>query len=378
MQETDKNTAWHNTGIDLEGFSDLQSYADIINKLIRQQYALDLPFPSTLAEGDLPDPVPLTTDKLLFLLLTYPQFQVRSYLINYIKEILLIKNRDLPDSINCGPVFYPENSQLARKSVVDYPLTNDEAESILNISELILLYYLYTRDSDFLTSECFNILLRVCRFWAIIINNPKNSELWPAEKISREHIQKIASETLRLTIEIIGYLKAESSWLYEDLREQNKFSEIKETTIWKKIIQKASSVSGDLFDITSLKDISKKLGNKKDFPHSMYNQANQYLSGKNESIGDENSLSSVWLNIVFQCFGFSISDKKLRLTPTLPADWKFCRFVFHYRNSMLRLEASSATFKATNLSSNPVDIMVFDNVMRIHGLGEETINLKNI
>jgi hypothetical protein len=378
MQDTDKNITWKNPGIVVEGSPPLQAFLSGVNKLIGQQYSIVLPSPQTVEEAGILHPAFLTTDKLLFLLINYPQPQVRKLLKRYIKEILHITNQNLPAGIHSGPAFYPEIADNNVSSELDYPLRNEDVESILKISETVLFYNAYTGDPDFLTSDSFNMVLRVSRFWASFLSNPKTSELWLAEKGSLAYLQIIAAETLKFALEFIGYLKAESSWLYEDLREQNKFSEIKETSSWKKIIHKEGAGKVNKYDFASFPEINNKLVPENDFSDYIRNLANQYMSENEEFIMDENTLSSIWLNIIYHCFGLSISEKILKLVPSLPVDWRLCKLVIHYRKSVLELEITSEKMKVTNLSANPVDIKVLDRKIRVPGLSKEMLTFNDL
>lgn len=374
MQDTNKNMTWQKPRIVVDGNPPLQAFMNNVTELIGQKLSTDLPTPTAIAKGVI-HPKILTMDKLLFLLLNYPQTQVRNHLKKWMKMTLQFTNQHLPPGINCGPVFYPEILGTTGTSEEEYLVRNEDVESILKLSEAVLLYNSYTNDQDFLTSDNFNMLLRVSRFWASFLNNKKISTHWLKEKGSLEYLEKTATDTMQFTLDFMGYLKAESSWLYEDLREQNKFSEIKETTCWKKIIRKESLGKGKIYEISSIPDIKIKLVKKEDFSDYMYNLSEQYAAEKKELIMDEDTLSSIWLNIVYCCYGLTISDNKLKLLPSLPAGWTLCKLVIHNRNSMFELETTTENFKVTNLSTHPVDIIVLNERIRVPGLSEEILNI---
>lgn len=375
MQDTSKNINWHNHRIVAVGSPHLQSFINSVTYLIGQQQLTGFPSPLVKPDGDKIPPNILTADKLLFFLITNPQDQLRKYLKRRMKEMLHFTNQNLPAGITSGPVFYPETTGITVTTEEKYLIRNDYVEYIIKLSEAVLLYKAYTDDPDFLTSDSFNLLLQVSRFWASFFSNQKNSAHWLTEKGSLEHLEKIAAETLQFTIDFIGYLKTESSWLYEDIREQNKFSEIKETNCWKKIILKERTGKGEIYDFTSFPDIKNKLSNKEYFSDYLHNLAKQYKYEKKELIIDEDTLSSIWLNIVYRCYGLIISEKKLKFMPSLPSGWKFCSLVIHYRNSVLELEITSEKMKVTNLLSIPVDIKILDKEIRIAGLSKEMFNI---
>lgn len=375
MQNTDKNIIWHKSRIVVGDNPLMQSFFNSVTELIGQKHSPGLPSSSAVAMEEIVLPQILTSDKLLFFLLNYPQAQVRSLLKRNIKEILHLLNQNLPAGIICSPLFYPEITGNSGTSEEEYQIRNFDTESMLKLSEAILLYNAYTDDHDFLTSDSFNMLLKISRFWASFLNNTYSSSLWLAEKKSLDHLKIIAAETLQFTLDFMGYLKAESSWLYEDLREQNKFSEIKETTFWKKIILKERSDIEKTNDLTSFSDIKNKLVKRNDFTDYIYNLAHQDTTKPNGLIIDNNILSSLWLNIVFHCYNLNIIEKKLTLTPSLPIDWELCSLVLHYRNSYFEVESTIEKIKVTNLSAIPVDIIISGEEIRVSGFSKQILTI---
>jgi maltose phosphorylase len=130
----------------------------------------------------------------------------------------------------------------------EWEITFEEIHRNGAIAYAIYDYINYTGDKEYLAPYGFEVLLGISRFWCQRVN-------WSAEKQqyvmlgvtgpneyennvnNNFHTSYMAVWTLKYTLEVIAYLKAEFPFLFEELITKWKFSEIQETEKWQDIIK---------------------------------------------------------------------------------------------------------------------------------------------
>lgn len=352
MQE--KEYKWYKPEIEVEGNQELQSVINQVIKLIEANLKNGSIFTDFIS-GDISKKPDLLDRNVLLLLLTgFPQELVRKYLKRTIREKLRSVIPKYPESFGSGPLFYPEIVCREDDAQSVSHLLDEDLHIFIKASEAFLVYHNYTSDPDLFMSDGFNILLLLSRFWSSYLSNSENQGDIKIKNVHQSEIQLTAVEILRLTLQAIGYLKAESSWLYEDLREQNKFSELKETSCWKKIIQKERSQKGRRVTTQYYFDV----------PTSGFveNELNGYIRMHLPSVidgsADLSMLSKILIEVLFECLGFSVSDNHLSIKPQMPEGWKKCKACIHFRNLVVEVLILPSKLELKNLTNKTMVVKV--------------------
>lgn len=369
MQE--KLDSWYRPYFQINGNTRAQNFINRFTELLDKNFANILPNQGIHLEKGNKYPDLLNPYVLLLMLASFPQVQVRTLLKRQVKYIMGEINQKFPEGIASGPLFYPEivcnDEVLAEAELVE----NEDFHSIKRVSEAVLIYNHYAADPDFLTSEGFNTQLFLSRFWASVLSSQKTISEWVKMGISLPELHVIASETLQLTLNFINSLKRDNSWMYEDLREHNKFSELKETACWKKIIQESATIKMENPGISDMLIIPQKRFIENELPEVISN----YFSFVNDGTADLNLLCEIYVKVIFQCFGITISDHFVCLKPKLPAGWEKCKVRLHFRNKTIEAELSSAEISLKNLSPEALSVKLNELLVSIPGNREVCIKL---
>lgn len=326
-----------------------------------------------LAKKQIPDTLNLHV--LMHLLFSNPQPRIRRFFLRNIRKSLQNTVKSLSREIHTGPLFYPFITKVPDKKSKVNSIKNSDLEQLCQISEALLLYQVYTDDTEYLTSGGFDIQLVLSRIWSALLDNPANLEKWDYENNSRMDLTEIASQVMRMTLDNIAYLKADHSWMYEDYRENYQFSEIKETAIWKKIINQTPGIRTECLwsalvarNGINLKDVS--------FQEYLKNITDRYKSGPQDNTGATmpEILAAVRNNIVLYCTGFILSGRKPSFRPVLPAGLDSYRIPLHMRNTLIELDASSLRLVIRNLSPVRLDLELTGQNTSIAGFGEISLD----
>ncbi|MFW6246035.1 MAG: family 65 glycosyl hydrolase domain-containing protein, partial [Tangfeifania sp.] len=172
------------------------------------------------------------------------------------KNLLLYRHKHLDKAIenaqklgfNHYAALYPMVTINGEECHNEWEITFEEIHRNGAIAYAIFNYINYTGDKEYLAPYGFEVLLAISRFWRQRVN-------WSAEKEkyvmlgvtgpneyenninNNFHTSYMAVWTLKYTLEVIDFLKKEFPFLFEELVKKWKFSEISETTAWKKIIE---------------------------------------------------------------------------------------------------------------------------------------------
>ena len=304
---------------------------------------------------DQPMPLPelLQGKALIVLLANLPEEEVGELLYMKIQEFLDHKNKHQLSVFSETPSFYPENKPVSEISEDHRKIIDNEMEMMGVISQSLLLFHHYTGNMEFISSRTFEIHLAISRFWASLLSGwfkVKNLPFEPGEKNSNHCA--IASRFLELSLRIIAYMKAENAWTYKDLKEKNRFSELRETAVWKEFItaesKKSCSKTGK--QDSSLYD--------EDINQAIQNQHAEYLYG---------FLSDV--------AGVEVTEKGLNLLPVLPENWVSWSFKLHFRKSVLDIGITDRNFQIANQSEKPISLKVIGQEMTLNPGENKTIKL---
>ncbi len=172
------------------------------------------------------------------------------------RKLLLYRHRHLTKAIenaeklgfNSGAALYPMVTINGEECHNEWEITFEEIHRNGAIAYAIFNYVNYTGDNDYLAPYGFEVLLAISRFWSQRVN-------WSAEKQkyvmlgvtgpneyenninNNFHTNYMAVWTLKYTLEVIDFLQKEYPFLYGELVNKWKFSELKETYRWKEIIE---------------------------------------------------------------------------------------------------------------------------------------------
>jgi len=173
------------------------------------------------------------------------------------KNLLLYRHKHLNKAIENAQklgfknhaALYPMVTINGEECHNEWEITFEEIHRNGAIAYAIYNYINYTGDKEYLAPYGFEVLLAISRFWSQRVN-------WSSEKQkyvmlgvtgpneyenninNNFHTSYMAVWTLKYTLEVIGFLKKEFPFLFEELVKKWKFNEIFETTGWKKIIEK--------------------------------------------------------------------------------------------------------------------------------------------
>ena len=315
----------------------------------------------------------LETHVLLLLMLGYPTAEVRSYYLKKMKQLLNSTVKNLPEEIHTGPVFYPGivSANPDEKSLRQ--IGSRDIELLIAISDSLLLYNLFTEDKEYLLSGGFDLQLVLSRLWASLFRNQPSPVALKAETADYHQVIETAGRILHMTLGNISYLKSENSWMYEDFRENYRFSEIKETAAWKEIIRKSGIAGSDGWST-----LMKKM--KMDDLHQDGRSQRTDIftdTSPDKPFGSEsrlNHLASRWNSTLLYCLGFSLKNRHPVLHPVLPGDWNSFCFQFHLRNTVLEIEADRQKFVLHNLTTNSISLILNNRTREIHGNESLSVN----
>jgi maltose phosphorylase len=186
---------------------------------------------------------------LPFFLSTAPQEVSRNLLIYRHKHLpKAIENAEKLGFNNCA-ALYPMVTINGEECHNEWEITFEEIHRNGAIAYAIYNYINYTGDKEYLAPYGFEVLLGISRFWSQRINWSEAKQKYvmlgvtgPNEyenNINNNfHTSYIAVWTLKYTLEVIDYLKINFPYLYDELKQKWKFTELSETARWKDIIEK--------------------------------------------------------------------------------------------------------------------------------------------
>ncbi len=308
-----------------------------------------------LDELSYPIPIPglLQGKALIFLLANLPEEEIGELLYMKIQEFLEQKNKHQQSVFNETPTFYPENKPVAKVSEEHRKIIDNEMEMMGAISQSLLLFHHYTANLEFISSRTFEIHLAISRFWASLLSGwfkVKNLPFEPGEKNSS--FCSLASRFLELSLRIITYMKAENAWTYKDLKEKNRFSELRETAVWKEFITAESR-----------KSCSKTGKQDSALDNEVVNQANQ------------NEHAEHWFGFLSNVAGFEVTEKGLSLLPVLPEKWVSWSMKLHFRKAVIDMGFTERNFHVSNISEQPINLNVFGKELTLNPGQNKTIKL---
>jgi hypothetical protein len=314
----------------------------------------------------------LNIHRLMLVLMNTPQPLVRKHLLKGIKDELQKMIKNLPDEIHSGPLFYPDAKTKPKLPEKAARIQKTDVFIIQKISRALLLYETYSDDKEYLTAGGFIIQLIISRLWSSLLRNTQVAE-WQSDSDVSDMIYATARQVLQRTLGNINYLKAENSWMYEDYREQYQFSEIKETALWKDIINQLSanpaqnrrSLVSDQYNIW-----------KEDIPGFLNTLRNMGVPGSvasSDPAFESEFLAKIWNTAMFICLGLSLENHKPTFSPFLPPGWKSFRIPVHLRNTILEFDADKHRCIVRNKTPNSLDIMLYNRAYSITGFDEITV-----
>ncbi len=315
----------------------------------------------------------LDTHVLLLLMLGYPTAEVRRYHLKKMKQLLNSTVKNLPEEIHTGPVFYPGTVLANPDEKSQKQISPKDIERLIAISDSLLLYNLFTEDREYLLSGGFDLQLVLSRLWSSLLRDQSSPDALKAETADYHQVMEKAGRVLHMTLGNISYLKSENSWMYEDFRENYRFSEIKETAAWKEIIRKSGIAGSDGWS-----SLMKKM--KMDELHqdgrSQLTDLFTDISPDKQSGSESrlNHLASRWNSTLLYCLGFSLKNRHPVLHPELPGDWNSFCFQFHLRNTVLEIEADRQKFVLHNLTTNSISLILNNRTREIQGNESLSVN----
>lgn len=305
------------------------------------------------ASHQMPLPELLQGKALIVLLANLPEDEVGELLYMKIKEFLDQKNKHHLSVLKETPSFYPDNKQVSEISDEKRKIIDNEMDMMGVITQSIVLFHHYTGNLEYISSRTFEIHLAISRFWASLLSGwfkVKNLPFEPGEKIN--NLCSLASRFLELSLKIINYMKAENAWTYKDLKEKNRFSEIRETAIWNEFITAES------------KKASTKTGKQ---------ETGLVIESLNQST--ENKDADFLYNFIINIAGMDVTEKGLYLLPVLPEFWKSWRMKLHFRKVVLNLYTEEEHFHIENVSNSTVMLTAIGQEMTILAGESKTIKL---
>lgn len=290
---------------------------------------------------------------LIVLLANLPEEEVGDLMYMKIQEFLDQKNKHNLSVFNETPSFYPDNKQASEITEEKRKFIDNEMDMMGIITQSIVLFHHYTGNLDYISSRTFEIHLAISRFWASLLTGwfkEKNLPFEPGERIS--NLCSLASRFLELSLRIITYMKAENAWTYKDLKEKNRFSELRETAVWKEFITAESRKA-------SSKNVKQETG--------------LYIEALHQ--GKANKHADSWYNFMRYVAGIEITEKGLYLLPVLPENFISWQMKLNFRKAILDLRMTEEHFNIKNVSVTPVTLTVIGQVLTIQQGENKTINL---
>ena len=186
---------------------------------------------------------------LPFYLATAPQDVSRNLLVYRHKHLRkAIENAEKLGFKN-NAALYPMVTINGEECHNEWEITFEEIHRNGAIAYAIYNYINYTGDKEYLAPYGFEVLLAISRFWSQRVNWSEAKQKYvmlgvtgPNEyenNINNNfHTNYMAVWTLKYTLEAINYLKINFPYLYDELQQKWKFTELSETARWKDIIKK--------------------------------------------------------------------------------------------------------------------------------------------
>ena len=310
-------------------------------------------------------------EKELFLFMTcLPQLHVRKYLMAKVNKLFKDSEYFSDDDVGSNPPFYP---QILYHDQSHFAHISDKSiDEILSVSRAINLYYRYSADYEYFMSEGFTTQLMLSRFWSAFLDQ-RNSILNPAFiKDINVEAENTALETLLCTMELIGILKSEFSWIYEDLRERNKFSEIKEVASWRKWISADEEKSGNSKDTGAEKSFGIERPGGIKLIEKLTLEAENFQKGSLGKATDLTYLSTVWTDLILSLTGIDLRDDRLFFNPYLPEKWKFFSFNLQFRDKVLSISLKPGEMQVSETPSRGSQERIYPEkiLLKTSGPGE--------
>jgi maltose phosphorylase len=171
------------------------------------------------------------------------------------KNLLVYRHKHLGKAIenaqnlgfNNNAALYPMVTINGEECHNEWEITFEEIHRNGAIAYAIYNYINYSGDKEYLAPYGFEVLLGISRFWSQRVNWSEEKQKFvilgvtgPNEYENNVnnnfHTNYVAVWTLKYTLEVIGYIKKEFPYLFEELVRKWKFNELKETERWKNII----------------------------------------------------------------------------------------------------------------------------------------------
>ncbi len=186
---------------------------------------------------------------LPFYLSTAPQEVSRNLLVYRHKHLHKAIENAQKLGFNGSAALYPMVTINGEECHNEWEITFEEIHRNGAIAFAIYNYINYTGDKEYLAPYGFEVLLGISRFWSQRINWSKAKQKYvmlgvtgPNEYENNVnnnfHTNYIAVWTLKYTLEVIDYLKINFPYLFDELKQKWKFTELLETARWKDIIEK--------------------------------------------------------------------------------------------------------------------------------------------
>ncbi len=186
---------------------------------------------------------------LPFFLATAPQKVSRNLLIYRHKHLDKAIENAKKLGFKGGAALFPMVTINGEECHNEWEITFEEIHRNGAIAYGIYNYINYTGDKEYLAPYGLEVLLAISRFWSQRVNWSEDKQAYvmlgvtgPNEYENNVnnnfHTNTMAVWTLKYTLESIEYVKKEFPYLYEELVQKWRFSEIMETSRWNDIIDK--------------------------------------------------------------------------------------------------------------------------------------------
>ena len=185
---------------------------------------------------------------LPFTLGTAPQMVSKNLLLYRYKHLQKAIENAEKLGFSDGAALYPMVTINGEECHNEWEITFEEIHRNGAIAYAISDYINYTGDKEYLAPYGFEVLIALSRFWSQRINWSEEKKKFvmlgvtgPNEYENNVnnnfHTSYMAVWTLKYTLEAIDYLNKMHPLLFEILVKKLKFTKLKETSRWKKIIQ---------------------------------------------------------------------------------------------------------------------------------------------
>ena len=150
---------------------------------------------------------------------------------------------------NGNAALYPMVTINGEECHNEWEITFEEIHRNGAIAYAIYNYVNYTGDKEYLAPYGFEVLLAISRFWSQRVNWSEEKQKFVVLGVTGPneyennvnnnfHTNYMAVWTLKYTLEVIGFLKKEFTFLFDELMKKWKFNELSETARWNEIIEK--------------------------------------------------------------------------------------------------------------------------------------------